>query len=201
MIKNIEIVKTKPVETELEKAILRVFNGVSTKMNEIIDVVNEITSWKECTAELLAKHDVFGEKQPARFTPEMMDEIRYKTKIPVVTDDTSQNLIGENIELKAENIRLRQDLDRVCNKRFDELDAAVRESNKKLFAENKKLNAALNHCVKTFKSLEQVLDEKASASDIPDNPDLYAWAVRIKPIWSELKEITDIDYTKGGDNE
>lgn len=200
MIKNIEIVKTKPVETELEKAILRVFNGISTKMNEIIDAVNEIALWKECTAELLAKHDVFGEKQPARFTPEMMSEIRQKMKIPVVTDESAQNLLSENIELKAENVRLVQDLNRVCDQKFEELDASVRQSNKDLFAENQKLKSALDWCIKTFKSLEQVLDEKASASDIPDNPDLYAWAVRIKPIWGELKEITGIDY-KGGDNE
>ena len=54
---------------------------------------------------------------------------------------------------------------------------------------------ALDYCIERFKSLENVLDEKAEASDIPDNPDLYAWAVRIKPIWGELKEITGIDYT------
>ena len=53
---------------------------------------------------------------------------------------------------------------------------------------------ALDYCIKMFKSLENVLDEKVEASDIPDNPDLYAWAVRIKPIWGELKEITGIDY-------
>lgn len=60
---------------------------------------------------------------------------------------------------------------------------------------------ALDYCIERFKSLENVLDEKAEASDIPDNPDLYAWAARIKPIWLELKEITGIDYTKGGNNE
>lgn len=53
---------------------------------------------------------------------------------------------------------------------------------------------ALDYCIERFKSLENVLDQKAEASDIPDNPDLYAWAVRIKPIWSELKEITGTDY-------
>ena len=53
---------------------------------------------------------------------------------------------------------------------------------------------ALGYCIKMFKSLENVLDEKVEASDMPDNPDLYAWVVRIKPIWSELKEITGTDY-------
>lgn len=170
------------------------------KINELVDAVNEIALWKECTSELLAKHDVFGEKQPARFTPEMMSEIRQKMKIPVVTDESAQNLLSENIELKAENVRLVQDLNRVCNQKFEELDVSVRQCNKDLFAENQKLKSALDWCIKKFKSLEQVLDEKASARD-KDDPDLYAWAVRIKPIWLELKEITGIDYIKGGDND
>lgn len=41
MIKQIQLV-SKPVETELEKAILNVCNGIATKINEIIDVVNEL---------------------------------------------------------------------------------------------------------------------------------------------------------------
>lgn len=144
--------------------------------------------------------DGFGEKQPVRFTPEMMSEILQKMKIPVVTDESAQNLLSENIELKAENLRLVQDLNRVCDQKFEELDVSVRQCNKDLFAENQKLKSALDWCIKKFKSLEQVLDEKASARDM-DDPDLYAWAVQIKPIWLELKEITGIDYIKGGDNE
>ena len=72
------------------------------------------------------------------------------------------------LDYKAKNIALSGELERTCK--------------------------ALNYCIEMFKSLENVLDEKAKASDILDNPDLYAWAVRIKPIWGELKEITGTDY-------
>lgn len=47
MIKKIEIITNEQPQTELEKAILRVFNGVSTKLNEIIDAVNTIQKERE----------------------------------------------------------------------------------------------------------------------------------------------------------
>lgn len=42
MIKKVEIITNTEPQTELEKAILRVFNGVATKLNEIVDAVNEL---------------------------------------------------------------------------------------------------------------------------------------------------------------
>lgn len=47
MIKKIEITTNEQPQTELEKAILRVFNGVATKLNEIIDAVNTIQKERE----------------------------------------------------------------------------------------------------------------------------------------------------------
>lgn len=42
MIKKVEIITNIQPQTELEKSILRVFNGVTTKLNEVIGVVNEL---------------------------------------------------------------------------------------------------------------------------------------------------------------
>ena len=59
----------------------------------------------------------------------------------ISTDETP---INKNIELQAENLRLRQDLNWVCNTKFEELVAAVRKSNENLFNENQKLNEQID---------------------------------------------------------
>lgn len=41
MIKKVEIITNTQPQTELETSILRVFNGVTTKINELVDAVNE----------------------------------------------------------------------------------------------------------------------------------------------------------------
>ena len=41
MIGKVEIITNMQPQTELEKSILRVFNGVATKLNEVIDTVNK----------------------------------------------------------------------------------------------------------------------------------------------------------------
>lgn len=42
MIEKVEIITNMQPQTELEKSILRVFNGVATKLNEVIDAVNAL---------------------------------------------------------------------------------------------------------------------------------------------------------------
>lgn len=42
MIEKVKITTNMQPQTELEKSILRVFNGVATKLNEIIDAVNAL---------------------------------------------------------------------------------------------------------------------------------------------------------------
>ena len=47
MIEKVGITTNMQPQTELEKSILRVFNGVATKLNEIIDAVNTIQKERE----------------------------------------------------------------------------------------------------------------------------------------------------------
>ena len=47
MIEKVEIITNMQPQTELEKSILRVFNGVATKLNEVIDVVNGVLAAQE----------------------------------------------------------------------------------------------------------------------------------------------------------
>ena len=76
----------------------------------------------------------------------------------------------------------------------DECDGAGNiVGNESMWQELITTRKALDYCVQMFRNLESVLDEKADARDF-DDPDLYAWAVRIKPIWQELREITGVDY-------
>lgn len=103
---------------------------------------------------------------------------------------TIQGAYCPHCKIKDSDIKLWQELIRTETENKDLSDKIG-----KLETELEKTRKALDYCIERFKSLENVLDEKAEASDIPDNPDLYAWAVRIKPIWGELKEITGIDYT------
>lgn len=42
MIKKVEIITNVQPQTELEKSILRVFNGVATRLNELVDAVNAL---------------------------------------------------------------------------------------------------------------------------------------------------------------
>lgn len=42
MIEKVEIITNMQPQTELEKSILRVFNGVATKLNEVIDNLNRL---------------------------------------------------------------------------------------------------------------------------------------------------------------
>lgn len=80
----------------------------------------------------------------------------------------------------------KSDTDKLCE--LDDCAASV-----PVWETLRRTRKALNHCIKIFHQLEDVLDEKASLRDF-DDPDLYAWAVQIKPIWLELKEITGTDY-------
>lgn len=66
--------------------------------------------------------------------------------------------------------------------------------NKKMWQELIRTRKALDVAVKALEDLDKVLQEKAEYSaqeGIPDNPDLYAWAVRIKPALLEIKQITE----------
>ena len=96
------------------------------KINELCDAVNDILDQKSPLRQL---HDAVK-------TAEKTEPLGFK----ISTDETP---INKNIELQAENLRLRQDLNRVCNTKFEELDAAVRKSNENLFNENQKLKEQL----------------------------------------------------------
>lgn len=96
------------------------------KINELCDAVNDILDQKNYWRQL---HDVV---KSAKKTEPLGFKI-----------EASDPMIGENISLKAENIRLQQDLNRVCNTKFEELDATVRKSNETLFNENQKLKQQL----------------------------------------------------------
>lgn len=99
---------------------------VVEKINELCDAVNDILDQKNYWRQL---HDVV---KSAKKTEPLGFKI-----------EASDPMIGENISLKAENIRLQQDLNRVCNTKFEELDATVRKSNETLFNENQKLKQQL----------------------------------------------------------
>lgn len=96
------------------------------KINELCDVVNDILDQKNYWRQL---HDAV---KSAKKTEPLGFKI-----------EASDPMIGENISLKAENLRLQQDLNRVCNTKFEELDATVRKSNETLFNENQKLKQQL----------------------------------------------------------
>ena len=80
MIEKVEIVTNMQPQTELEKAILRVFNGVTTKLNEVIDAVNTIQ--KEREAERFEIQEWIGILEAVRESvnihEEQIDELQMK---------------------------------------------------------------------------------------------------------------------------
>lgn len=96
------------------------------KINELCDVVNDILDQKIIGGNYMMRLNRPKKTEPLGFEIEASDP-----------------MIGENISLKAENLRLQQDLNRVCNTKFEELDATVRKSNETLFNENQKLKQQL----------------------------------------------------------
>lgn len=64
MIEKVEIITNMQPQTELEKSILRVFNGVATKLNEVIDAVNGVLAAQEQYA------TIYNEDIAPMLTPE-----------------------------------------------------------------------------------------------------------------------------------
>lgn len=114
------------ISTRLDSSAYRDNPIIVEKINELCDAVNGILDQKSPLRQL---HDAVK-------TAEKTEPLAFKVEAP-------ETVISKNIELQAENLRLQQDLNRVCNTKFEELDATVRKSNETLFNENQKLKQQL----------------------------------------------------------
>ncbi len=118
------------ISTRLDSSAYRDNPIIVEKINELCDAVNDILDQKSPLRQL---HDAV----------KAADKAAEKTEPLAFKVEASETVISKNIELQAENLRLQQDLNRVCNVKYEELDTAVRKSNENLFNENQKLKQQL----------------------------------------------------------
>ena len=101
MIEKVKITTNMQPQTELEKSILRVFNGVATKLNEIIDTVNAIQ--KEREAERFEIQEWIGILEAVRKSvnvhEKQIDELQMKVEPEKATISKMENVEpAENVQ-------------------------------------------------------------------------------------------------------
>lgn len=103
MIEKVGITTNTQPQTELEKSILRVFNGVATKLNEIIDAVNAIQ--KEREAERFEIQEWIGILEAVRKSvnvhEKQIDELQMKAepeKCEIPADNSEKANCQENVQ-------------------------------------------------------------------------------------------------------
>lgn len=88
MIEKVEIITNMQPQTELEKSILRVFNGVATKLNEVIDAVNGVLAAQEQYA------TIYNEDIVPMLTPQNKEPDYITTSYK--TDGKQKKYYGQN---------------------------------------------------------------------------------------------------------